>query len=40
MAITRPRIAGSVLIWMVELAAVIIVSDARPTGMHATANDG
>ena len=36
---TRPRIAGSVLIWMVEFAAVIIVRDASPTGMQATAND-
>ena len=37
-AITRPRTAGSVLIWMVALAAVIMVSDASPTGMHAIAN--
>ena len=28
---------GSTDIWMVELAAVIMVSDASPTGMHATA---
>ncbi len=34
---TRPRMTGSTDIWMVELAAVIIVSDASPTGMHATA---
>ena len=34
-AITRPRTAGSVVIWMVELAAVIMVRLASPTGMHA-----
>ena len=37
-AITRPRTTGSVLIWMVALAAVIMVSDANPTGMQAIAN--
>ena len=31
-AITRPRIAGGVDIWIAEFAAVIIVSEARPTG--------
>jgi len=35
---TRPRMTGSVVIWMVVLAAVIMVSDAKPTGMHASAN--
>ena len=35
--ITRPRTTGSVDIWIVVFAAVSIVSDASPTGMHATA---
>ncbi len=36
-AITRPRTAGGVLIWIAEFAAVIIVSEASPTGMLAIA---
>ncbi len=36
-AMTRPRIDGSVVVWMVAFAVVIMVSAMRPTGTHATA---
>ena len=38
-AITRPRIAGVVLSWMVALAAVISVREDSPTGINEMAND-
>jgi hypothetical protein len=38
-AITRPRMAGVVLSWIVALAAVIRVRDDRPTGISEIAKD-